>query len=84
MLDPAAENADGITVYPSSLLTYVADYLEDANRRVPVLGIRKDFQAAPVTFPTGQGTTESKRHGEFDDKGHEVEAILTAIGEARY
>ncbi len=83
-LDPGAENADGITVYPSSLLTYVADYLEDANRRVPVLGIRKDFQAAPVTFATGQIATESKRHGEFDDKGHEVEAIITAIGEATY
>lgn len=83
-LAPEAENSDSIVVYPSSLLTYVADHLEDAAGRIPILGIRKDFQAAGVTFATGKLATRSRRHGEFDDKGHEIEDVLQSIGKAMY
>ena len=83
-LAPDAENSDSIVIYPSSLLTYVADHLEDQTKRVPVLGIRNDFQAAPVTFATGCFANQSRRHGEFDDKGHEIEEILESIGKVLY
>lgn len=83
-LDPKSENSDSITIYPSSLLTYVADYLESAKKRVPVLGIRNDFVAAPVTFATNVPATESHRHGEFDDSGHEVDDVLADIGSPKY
>jgi hypothetical protein len=79
-----AEDSDSITIYPSSLLTYVADHLESASGRIPVLGIRKDFLAAPVTFATGVLATQSRRHGEFDDRGHEIDGVLKAIGRATY
>lgn len=81
-LAPEDEEADSIVVYPGSLLTYVADLLEHSTQRVPILGIRKDFQSAPVTFATERHATTSRRHGEFDDKGHEIEAVLESIGKA--
>jgi len=84
MLKPKDEEDDSIYVYPSSLLTYVADYLEDGNGRVPIFGIREDFNAAGIDFATPIAARESVRHGEFDDKGHEVETIFTQIGEARF
>jgi hypothetical protein len=84
MLKPQDEENDSIYVYPSSLLTYVADYLEVANGRVPILGIREDFNAAGIDFATPIAATESVRHGEFDDKGHEVETIFAQIGEAQF
>ena len=84
MLNPKDEESDSIHIYPSSLLTYVADYLEDASGRVPILGIREDFNAAQINFATPIAAKESVRHGEFDDKGHEVETIFAQIGEARF
>lgn len=83
-LAPADEESDSIVLYPSSLLTYVANHLESAEGRVPILGIRKDFQSAPVTFATEQNATHSHRHGEFDDKGHEIEAVIQSIGKSMY
>jgi hypothetical protein len=84
MLKPQDEENDTIHIYPSSLLTYVADHLEDANGRVPILGIREDFEAAQMNFATPVAATESVRHGEFDDEGHEVETIFTQIGKAQF
>lgn len=82
-LAPKDEASDSIVLYPSSLLTYVADHLEGSTR-VPVLGIRDDFESGGVTFATGRYATASHRHGEFDDKGHEIEDVIQAIGDARY
>jgi hypothetical protein len=79
MLDPADEEADGIQIYPSSLLTYIADCLEAPDGRRPLLGLRRDFDAAGVDFATGVTATVSERHGEFDDPGHEVEQVFDAI-----
>jgi hypothetical protein len=84
MLKPNAEENDSIYIYPSSLLTYVADHLEDGSGRVPIFGIREDFNAAGIDFATPIAATESVRHGEFDDKGHEIETIFAQIGEARF
>ncbi|BFU96262.1 MAG: hypothetical protein NTNFB02_29840 [Nitrospira sp.] len=83
-LSPQAEESDSITIYPSSLLTYVADCLENRQWRVPVLGIRKDFLAAPVTFAVDVPATESHRHGEFTDAGHETDEVIEAIGTRLY
>ncbi|BCA56932.1 hypothetical protein W02_40720 [Nitrospira sp. KM1] len=83
-LESQAEESDSITIYPSSLLTYVADYLESGNNRIPVLGIRKDFLAAPVTFATNVPAIQSHRHGEFDDPGHEIEQVMEDIGMPLY
>jgi pimeloyl-ACP methyl ester carboxylesterase len=76
MLATRDEERDNIHIYPSSLLTYVADCLESASARVPVLGLRKDYDQAALTFATASAATTSKRHGEFDDPGHEVEEVL--------
>jgi hypothetical protein len=78
MLKPSDEENDNIAIYPSSLLTYVADKLEDPNKRVPVFGIRKDFDGK-VNFATGITASVSRRHGEFDDAGHEIEMIFDRI-----
>lgn len=79
------EENDSIQIYPSSLLTYVADHLEDASRRVPLLGIREDFTTRePVTFATQVDASASVRHGEFDDAGHEIEGVLAGIGRAQF
>ncbi|MEK6801582.1 MAG: C1 family peptidase [Nitrospirota bacterium] len=83
-LDPKDEDADSITIYPSSLLTYVADCLEHQTQRVPVLGLRNDFHAQGLTFATLRPARNSKRHGEFDEPGHEIEDIMTAIGQAQF
>lgn len=83
-LKPKDEENDSIYIYPSSLLTYVADYLESANRRVPLLGIRRDFNAAGIDFATPIQATESVKHGEFDDEGHEIETIFTQIEELKF
>jgi hypothetical protein len=70
--------------FPYSLLTYVADCLENEQRRAPVLGIRNDFLAAPVTFAIDVPATESDRHGEFTDAGHETDEVINTIGKPLY
>jgi hypothetical protein len=83
-LDPQSEESDSITIYPSSLLTYVADYLESAARRVPVLGIRDDFGDAGIQFATNVEATKSHRHGQFTESGNEVDQVMEEIGKAKY
>ncbi len=83
-LKPADEDNDSIQIYPSSLLTYVADHLESDSSRVPLLGIRKDFEHEDVTFATRVDATASVKHVQFDDRGHEVEAIFAQIGAATF
>jgi len=85
MLKPKDEEDDSIYIYPSSLLTYVADHLESGEGRVPLLGIRKDFNAhGGATFATPVQAAVSARHGEFDDSGNEIETILTDIANASF
>jgi hypothetical protein len=84
MLKPKDEENDGIKIYPSSLLTYVADCLEDKTGRVPLFGIRTDFTAANVDFATPVAANISVKHGEFDDPGHEVEQILDGISKMKF
>ncbi|MGH6820984.1 MAG: hypothetical protein ACREDU_09015, partial [Methylocella sp.] len=84
MLKEQNEENDSIHIYPSSLLTYVADHLEDTNGRVQLLGIRKDFDAAAVDFATPVKATASVKHEEFDEPDHEVEDILTQIAERKF
>ena len=78
-LSDAAEENDSIQIYPSSLLTYIADHLEDPGGRVPLLGIRKDLRGANVGFVT-QIDAGSVKHEDLDDRGHEIETILARIG----
>lgn len=78
-LKPADEDIDSIHIYPSSLLTYVADCLESGQGRQPLLGIRRDFEAAGIDFATLVQAKRSRRHGEFDDVGHEIEGVFDAI-----
>jgi alpha-beta hydrolase superfamily lysophospholipase len=78
------EENDSIQIYPSSLLTYVADHLEAARSRVPVLGIRADFVGQTVKFATQVDASVSVRHGEFDDPGHEIEGVFGAIGAGEF
>ncbi len=82
MLKPDDEMNDAIQIYPSSLLTYVADHLERKSSRVPLLGIRTDFGDADA-FATPIEASTSVRHGQFDDEGHEVERILQDIAADR-
>jgi hypothetical protein len=84
MLKPKDEQNDSIQIYPSSLLTYVADYLENRNKRVPVFGIRNDFDRAGINFAIPVQATKSVKHGQFDDKGHEIESILTEIEQRNF
>jgi len=84
MLKEKDEENDSIHIYPSSLLTYIADHLEDTNGRVQLLGIRNDFDAGAVDFATPVKATASVKHEEFDEPGHEVEDILTQIAERKF
>ena len=84
MLKPKDEENDSIYVYPSSLLTYVADHLEDGSGRVPILGIRRDFNTAGINFATPVEATNSVKHGDFDNPGHEIETIFDGIAEAEF
>jgi hypothetical protein len=84
MLKTADEDEDSIYIYPTSLLTYVADHLESAQKREPLLGIRKDFVDQSITFATPVQATVSTKHGEFDDPGHEIETILTEIAAGKF
>jgi hypothetical protein len=84
MLKPNDEQGDSIYLYPSSLLTYVADHLENGNGRIPILGIRDDFNAAGIQFATPVVATESSKHGDFDNDGHEIETIFTRIADAEF
>ncbi len=84
MLKPKDEDNDSIVIYPSSLLTYVADHLEDEKTRIPLLGIQKDFDTAHVNFATPVNAMVSNKHGEFDDQHHEVEEIVTQIAQAKF
>jgi len=81
VLEPRHEDTDSIVVYPSSLLTYVADCLEDSAGRVPLLGLKQDVQALPG--PLGGirivEAAKSEHHGDFDEEGHEVETILSGL-----
>jgi hypothetical protein len=79
-LKPQDEDNDSIQIYPSSLLTYVADRLESGQGRVPILGIRQDFDQGGITFAKRVDATVSVKHGQFDDRGHEVETIFSQIG----
>jgi hypothetical protein len=83
MLKPRNEENDNIKIYPSSLLTYVKDHLEDRNRRVPLLGIRTDFDAG-VDFAWPIQATSSVRHGDFDDEGREVDEIIDGIARRKF
>jgi Papain family cysteine protease len=74
------EDNDSIQIYPSSLLTYVADRLESSEGRVPILGIRQDFDQGGLAFAKRVDATVSVKHGQFDDRGHEVETIFSQIG----
>jgi hypothetical protein len=78
------EESDAIGVYPSSLLTYVADHLEDGDRRVPVLGIRSDLDHGAADFATAVTATRSTSHGDFDDDGNEIELILDGIAAGQF
>jgi hypothetical protein len=80
-LKPEDEDTDAIGIYPSSLLTYVADHLSDADRRVPILGIRSDLDmvTGPIASVTRKLATKSTRHGEFDDNGFEVDDVISWI-----
>lgn len=84
MLSPEDEENDSIQIYPSSLLTYVADHLEDEDKRVPLLGIGKDFTDNGINFATPVPAKKSVRHGQFDDEGHEIETIVTEIAAGKY
>ena len=79
MLKPHDEEHDSIQIYPSSLLTYAADHLERKGCRVPLLGIRRDFNRANLDWATPIEATVSRRHGEFDDAEHEIEEVFDAI-----
>lgn len=79
MLKEKDEDNDSIQIYPSSLLTYVADHLEHPSGRVPLLGIRRDFDAAGVDFAKPVQAIVSAKHEEFDEPGHEVEQIVSQI-----
>ena len=84
MLKPKDEDNDSIQIYPSSLLTYVADHLENRNKRVPVFGIRDDFDRAGINFATPVQAKPSVKHGQFDDKGHEIETIIEEIEQRHF
>lgn len=76
MLEPDDEDRDSIQIYPSSLLTYVADHLERAGTRVPLLGLRTDHNRTPPAWCTAVRARVSRRHGEFDDEGREIEDVF--------
>ncbi|HEU5179847.1 MAG TPA: hypothetical protein VFW45_03580, partial [Candidatus Polarisedimenticolia bacterium] len=80
------ERDDEIGIYPGSLLTYVADHLERAGGREPILGIRKDFERASGSLgaPRHRPADRSTRHGQFDDPGHEVETIFSEIADGTF
>ncbi len=80
-LSDEQEASDQIGIYPSSLLTYVADLLEGGRARTPILGIRRDLRRAlrGLGSPTLRLSGVSTRHGDFDDSGHEVEEVLSTI-----
>ena len=87
MLSDENEQTDNIGVYPSSLLTYVADHLEAKKGRVPILGIGSDFRKrykggdGPLPVPALPST---EQHGQFDDEGHEVDTIIEDIALGKY
>ena len=87
MLGDEKEQTDNIGVYPSSLLTYVADHLQARKGRVPILGIGSDFRkryrnsGGPWPVPASPGT---ERHGQFDDEGHEIDTIIEEIAAGKY
>ncbi len=68
-LDPTFENSDSIHVYPSSLLTYVADHLDSADKRVPILGLMGDLLPAQALFPGMKIHTATgvAHHGDADN-----------------
>jgi hypothetical protein len=81
-LSKADEESDGIVIYPSSVLTYIADHLEKGpGQRVPLLGIETDLKKtlSSVGNPLPVQADVSTHHTEFDDPGHEVETILEGI-----
>jgi hypothetical protein len=84
-LKDAEEKGDWIAIYPGSILTYVANHLEHRKRRVPLLGIRKDFVKARERLgsPVLKDATLSTRHGDFDNPRHEIEAALKDLAESQ-
>lgn len=85
MLKTKDEESDTIYIYPSSLLTYVADHLESEEKRVPVLGMRKDFVHQNITFATPVAAMDkTTRHGDFANQDHDIDGILTQISEGRF
>ena len=85
MLKPRDEENDTIYIYPSSLLTYVADHLESAAKRVPVLGIREDFEHQNVSFATPVSAMDTTtHHGDFDNAEHEIDLILSGIADGNF
>ncbi len=84
-LSHADEEVDSIWAYPSSLLTYVADCLESSTgRRVPVLGLERDWNATTHSYATMRLATRSRKHGDFDDVGYEIEQVWDAIGKPSF
>lgn len=87
MLSDEHEQTDNIGVYPSSLLTYVADHLEAKKARVPILGIAADFRKryknanGPLPVPAFPST---EQHGQFDDERHEIDTIIEEIAKGKY
>jgi len=75
-LSPLDEGRDGIVIYPSSLLTYVADHLDNKKAREPLLGLRTDLANVSLPWAKHVPATMSHKHGEFDDAGKEIEAVL--------
>ncbi|NQW04468.1 MAG: C1 family peptidase [Acidobacteria bacterium] len=76
MLKEQDEDSDSIHIYPSSLLTYIADHLEQSKGRAPLLGLRKDFGKATLPWARAVAAHTSRKHAEFDDAGHEIEGAL--------
>jgi hypothetical protein len=90
-LSPDAEEHDNIGIYPSSLLTYIADHLEHAKPgvRVPVLGIYDDLQAANFQqFAQINAGVSSVKHGGFatpyENPPREIGHVIEAIKAGRF
>jgi len=76
MLNTADEDRDNIHISPSCLLTYVANHLDQAKGRAPILGLRQDFGTTALPWARAVAATTSRKHGQFDDAGHEIEGVL--------
>lgn len=81
MLKPVDEDNDSIGIYPHSILKYLREYGDENVKPLPLLGIHEDFVNKQVDFAKPKEATESEKHQEFEDDGHEIEQILKNIAE---